>query len=69
MSISYTEISLDTRLAKDFLPPEDAPPPIINEENRVVAPWLVVEGDDPVRVLPMGRSSDSQIVDLIDLPY
>lgn len=48
MSMSYTELSLDTRLAKDFLPPEDAAPPIINEENTVVAPWLVVEDDDPV---------------------
>jgi hypothetical protein len=51
MSVSYTEISLDTRLAKDFLPPEDATPPIINQENTVVAPWLVVEGDEPVRIL------------------
>lgn len=51
--MSYTELSLDTRLAKDFLPPEDAAPPIISEENTVVAPWLVVEGDDPVRVLTM----------------
>jgi hypothetical protein len=50
MSISYTELSLDTRLAKDFLPPEDAAPPIINEENTVVAPWLVVEEDGPVRL-------------------
>jgi len=51
MSISYTELSLDTRLAKDFLPPEDAAPPIISQESTVVAPWLVVEGDDPVRVI------------------
>jgi hypothetical protein len=51
MSISYTELSLDTRLAKDFLPPEDAAPPIISQESTVVAPWLVVEEDDPVRVI------------------
>jgi hypothetical protein len=50
MSISYSELSLDTRLAKDFLPPEDAAPPIINEENTVVAPWLVAEEDGPVSV-------------------
>jgi hypothetical protein len=59
MSISYTELSLDTRLAKDFLPPEDAAPPIINEENTVVAPWLVVEGGDPVRALITSQCQQS----------
>jgi hypothetical protein len=48
MSVSYTELSLDTRLAKDFYPSEDSLPPIINQENTIVAPWL--EEDDPVRL-------------------
>lgn len=63
MSISYTELSLDTRLAKDFLPPEDAAPPIINQENTLVAPWLMVEDDDPVCV-PTTRTSAHGTVEL-----
>lgn len=45
MSISVADFA---RLTNDFLPPSDAPAPIINEENAVIAPWLVEEDDEPV---------------------
>lgn len=47
--MSCTELSLDTRLTKDFFPPEGLPPLPINKESAVVAPWLEAEGDEPVR--------------------
>lgn len=48
--MTCAELSLDTRLTQDFFPKESLPPRPINEDT-IVAPWLAVEGDEPVRTL------------------
>lgn len=55
MSVSYTELSLDTHFANtdEFLHREGIPTLTTNEGNSDVAPWLAEEeyepADEPVR--------------------